>query len=110
MKKHLLLGGLIMFILNTAAFAGFGDSNKESALPAVNEPTENRLSDEEISRLSLRAETDNLSTNTLSNIESNDSNNNLRQPNQVIVEHRHHGYYYGGAGFLLVVILVILLV
>jgi hypothetical protein len=111
MKKNLLLGFLVLFALNTIAFAGLSDPKKESEKPAIKDLKENKLSNEEINRMSRRAETDNLSISSLSNKEKNDSKNNLKPPTQVYVEnHHHHGYYYGGAGLILVIILIVVLV
>jgi hypothetical protein len=110
MKKNLLFGFLILFVLNTAAFAGLTDPKKESEKPVINNTKENKLSDEEISRLNRRAEIDNLSNSSLSDKEKNDSKNNLKPPKQIIVEHNHHGLYLGGAGLILLIILIVLLV
>jgi hypothetical protein len=111
MKKKLVLGFLVLFALSTSVFAGFGDPKKESEKPAINNPKENKLSEEEVSRMSRRAETDNLSVSNLSNNEKNDSKNNLQPPQEVYVTaHSHHGYYYGGAGLLLLIILIVVLV
>ena len=35
MKKNLLLGFLVLFALNTIAFAGLSDPKKESEKPAI---------------------------------------------------------------------------
>jgi hypothetical protein len=110
MKKNLLFGFLILFVLNTAAFAGLTDPKKESEKPAINDKKENKLSNEEISRLNRRAEIDNLSNSSISNKVKNDSKNDLKSPNQVIVENRHHGLYIGGAALILLIILIVLLV
>jgi len=109
MKKNLLLGFLILFVLSTTAFAGLSDPKKESEKPAVSR--ENKLSDEEISRMSRRAEIDNISNSNLLNKEKSSSSKDLKATKQVVVESRHHGgYYMYGAGLLLVIILVIILV
>ncbi|MGD0753867.1 MAG: hypothetical protein ABR927_02310 [Bacteroidales bacterium] len=113
MKKNLLFVFLILFVLSTSAFAGFNDPKKDSDKPAVLNTRENKLSNEELSRITRRAETDNLSEKNLVNKGSSDSNKDLRATTQVIVETRHHrgGYgWYGGGGLLLVIILVIILV
>ena len=111
MKKNLLFGFLMLFVLSTTAFAGLSDPKKENEKPAVSR--ENKLSDEEISRMSRRTEIDNLSGSSLLNKEKS-SSNDLKATKQVIVEsgyhHRHGGYYMYGGGLLLVVILVIILV
>jgi hypothetical protein len=86
------------------------DPKKENEKPAVSR--ENKLSDEEISRMNRRAEVDNLSGSNLLNNEKS-SSKDLKATKQVIVEtgrHRHGGYYMYGGGLLLVVILVIILV
>jgi hypothetical protein len=110
MKKNLLFGFLILFVLSTTAFAGLSDPKKENEKPAVSR--ENKLSDEEISRMNKRAEIDNLSGSNLINKETS-SSNDLKSTKQVYVEtgrHRHGGYYMYGGGLLLVIILVIILV
>lgn len=108
MKKNLLLGFLILFLLSTTTFAAFAGSKKGSEASPVTR--ENKLSEEELSRMNRRAETNNISKANLTDKATNDSRNNLKAPNQVIVENRHHGYYYGGAGLILVIILIIILV
>ena len=112
MKKHLLLGFLILFVLSTSAFAGLNNPKKDSEKPAVLNTRENKLSNEELSRMTRRAETDNLSEKNLVNKSSSNSKNDLKAAPQVIVEGRHRGYglWYGGGGLLLVIILVIILV
>ncbi len=111
MKKNLLLGFLILFVLSTAAFAGISDPKKDSEKPAVSNTRENKLSNEELNRLTRRAEIDNVSITNLSNRETGNSSKNLKATTQVIVESRHHGgYFLYGGGVLLVILIVILLV
>jgi hypothetical protein len=110
MKKNLFFGFLILFVLSTTAFAGLSDPKKENEKPAVSR--ENKLSDEEISRMNRRAEIDNLSSSNLLNKEKS-SSKDLKATKQIYVEeghHRHGGYYMYGGGLLLVIILVIILV
>jgi hypothetical protein len=111
MKKHLVLGFLILFVLSTSAFAGFSDPKKESEKPVVSNTKENKLSNEELNRLSRRTEIDNISKTNLINKENNDSRKNLVVSKQVIVEGRHHGGYmwYGGGTLLLIIILILIL-
>jgi hypothetical protein len=106
MKKNLLLVFLFMFALSSAVFAG--DPKKESEKPTTSNPKENKMSEEEISRLTRHAETDNLSASNLSNNEKN----NLKPPQEIYVtsNRHHHGYYYGGAGLILLIILIVVLV
>lgn len=110
MKKNLFLSLLILFVLSTTAFAGISDPKKDSEKPAISNTRENKLSDEEVSRMNRRAETDNLKNIDPLNKENNNSDKNLRK-NQVIVEGRHHGGYiwYGGGTLLLIILLVIIL-
>ncbi len=111
MKKNLLLGFLILFVLSTAAFAGISDPKKDSEKPAVSNTRENKLSNEELSRLTRRAEIDNVSKSNLSSKETGNSSKNLKATTQVIVESRHHGgYFLYGGGVLVVILIVILLV
>jgi len=110
MKKNLVLGFLILFVLSTTAFAGFGDPKKGTEKPAVTNPRENKLSDEELSRLTRRAETSNPAKTNLINKDNSDSKN-LKASNQVIVENRRHGtYIYGGLGLVLIIILILVLI
>jgi hypothetical protein len=110
MKKIMSLLFLILFLLSSTAFAGITDPKKGSENPAAASPRENKLSGEELSRLTRRAETDNLSISNLADKESKDSNKNLVPASQIeIVHHHHRGYYYGG-GVLLVILIVVLLV
>jgi len=111
MKKNLLLSFLVLFVLNTLTFAATSDPKSGSDKPLSRDLKENKLSDEEMSRMSKRAETNNLSGTDLANKEISNAKNNLKPPAQVYVGSRHHrGYYYGGAGLLLVIILIIVLV
>ena len=114
MKKNLLLSFLILFVLSTTAFAGLSNPKKDSEKPAVLNTREIKLSNEELSRMTRRAEIDNLGKTNLLNNESSSSSKNLKATNQVYIETRHHhrgGYgWYGGGGLLLVIILVIILV
>lgn len=111
MKKNLFLGFIILFVLSTTAFAGISDPKKDTEKPAISNTRENKLSDEEVSRMNRRAETDNLTNISPLSKESNNSDKNLRTSKQVIVEGRHHGGYilYGGGTLLLIILLVIIL-
>lgn len=113
MKKNLLLGFLVLFLLSATAFAGVSDPKKGNDKPASSPAKENKLSDEEVSRLSRRAETENLKNPNVSNNENASSANKLRSSNQVVVEggRRHHGGYflYGGGTLLLIIILILVL-
>lgn len=109
MKKQLFLGLIMIFFLGTSLFAGFSEPNGTEK-PAVKNTKEVKLSDEEMSHLTRRAETDNLPTSVKSK-DSGTSNNKLMPSKQVVVEGRHrHGYIlYGGGTVILIIILVLLL-
>jgi hypothetical protein len=96
----------MIFFLGTSLFAGIPDS-KGNEKPTKS-TSENKLSNEEMSRLTRRAETSNLN---FSNKDTGTSKSNLVPAKQVIVEGRHrHGYViYGGGTVLLIIILVLLL-
>jgi hypothetical protein len=108
MKKHLFLGFLILFVLGATAFGGFTDPKKESEKPTVTNPKENKLSDEEVSRMTRHfEEINNLDRPNLLSKEKNDPKNNLNATNQ---DHRrHHEYIYVTFGGVLLIILIILL-
>jgi hypothetical protein len=108
MKKQLFLGMMMIFFIGTSLFAGISDPSKTTA---VKDTKENKLSDEEFSRMTRRAETDNLSARNITNKEAANSKS-LLPSKQVIVEGRHrHGYVvYGGGTVLLIIILVLILV
>lgn len=109
MKKHLFLGLIMIFISATSLFAGLPDTKGDEKTPVKNN-RENKLSDEEVSRLTRRAETENLAKNFTNN-EAGKSKSNLVPAKQVVVEGgRHHGYFlYGGGTLLLIIILVLIL-
>lgn len=100
----------MIFFLGTSLFAGISDPTGTEK-PAVKNAKENKLSDEEMSHLTRRAETSNLSTGNFVNKEAATSKNKLMPTNQVVVEGRHrHGYIiYGGGTVILIIILVLLL-
>ncbi|MGA1977039.1 MAG: hypothetical protein ABSG89_04205 [Bacteroidales bacterium] len=108
MKKFLLIGFLMLFVLSATAFAGLTDLKKVSEKPVVTVPKENKLSDEEISHLTKRfEEANNLDKTNLLNKEKNDPNNNSNATRQ---DHRrHHEYIYITGGGLLLIVLIILL-
>ena len=111
MKKNLFFSILILFVLSTTAFAGLNDPKNESEKPALISTRENRLSDEELSRMTRNSETNNLGSTSLMNKENNRSKNNLKAPQVVVVEgrHHHHGYVMYGGGTLLLILLIIII-
>lgn len=111
MKKNLFIGFLILFLLSATAFAGLTDPKKDSEKRAVPTNRENKLSDEELSRLSKRAPIDNLDKTNFANKEMSDSKKNLKESKQVVVSNRHGNYiWFGGGALILLIILIIILV
>lgn len=112
MKKSIVLGFLILFVLSTSAFAGLTDLKKEPEKPAVSNPKENKLSDEELSRMNgpLKG-INNLDQPTLSDINKDDLRKSPNATQEVIVTNRNHGGYiwYGGGGLLLIILLIVIL-
>jgi hypothetical protein len=104
MKKYIVPCFLILFLLSTSAFAGISDPKKESEKQAINDRKEIKLSDEEISRLSRRAETDNLNNPSLTNSEKTDSKDKLKPP----VQSKNHAPFYVGASVLILLIILLL--
>jgi hypothetical protein len=112
MKKRLLFGFLILFVLSTAAFAGGTDPKRESDKSTATNTKENKLSDEEISRLNRRFEGKyNMDNSDLLNKGTNNLKKNLNANKQVEVRRHHGGYIWVGSGALiLIIILIIVLV
>ena len=114
MKKSIVLGFLILFVLSTSAFAGLTDPKKEPEKPAISNPKENKLSDEELSRMKSPLKgIKNLEQPTLSNLKKDELRKNSNaSPQEIIVRSRHNGGYlwYGGGGLLLLIILILILV
>lgn len=111
MKKILSLSFLVLFVLSTTAFAVQSDPKKDSDKSPASNPKENKLSDEELSRLNTKVEGKyNLGTSMNSNTDASNLKKNANQV--VVVRERHHGGYiwYGGGGLLLLIILIIVLV
>lgn len=108
MKKNLLFAFLIMFILSATAFAGYTDPKTGSDKSVATNPKENRLSDEEISRMNRNVEINNMDKTTLSNKENNALKKDLKATKQ---DDRHYGYIWvGGGGLILLIILILILV
>jgi|WetSurMetagenome_2_1015567.scaffolds.fasta_scaffold992476_1 hypothetical protein len=111
MKKILSISFLILFVLSATAFAGPADPKKDSGKSKASNPKENKLSDEELSRLKTKVEGKYNMGTTMSS--GTDASSLKKNPNQVVVVgERHHGGYIwlGGGGLLLLIILIIVLV
>ena len=111
MKKFILSVFLVIFVLSAStAFAGKSDSRNSTNNPAIPNKTENKLSDEELSRLNRRVEEiRDMDKTNLNNKEKRE----LKKETRSIKENvrRDGGYIYIGSGTLiLIIILIILLV
>jgi hypothetical protein len=111
MKKNLLLSFLILFIFSTALLAGVSDPKKETDKVSAKNNKENKLSDEEISRMSRKVDGKyDLRDPAITKSENSSLKKNANQE-VVVTEGRHHHYYwYGGIGLVLIVVLIIVLV
>jgi hypothetical protein len=111
MKKQLFLGLMMIFFIGTSLFAGISEPLDSKDKTTGRDTKENKLSGEELSRMTRRAETNNLPTGNFMKNENSDSKNNLKPSKQVVVEGRHrHGYIlYGGGTVILIIILILLL-
>jgi hypothetical protein len=112
MKKNLLLSFLMVFALSTALLAGVSDPKNETDKVSAKNNKENKLSDEELSRMNKKTEGKyNLTDPAVSKSENN-SLMKSTNANQIVIEegHHHHHYWYGGLGLVLVVILIVVLV
>lgn len=109
MKKIIFIACLMIFSLSaTTAFALKSDSNKAMDNTAVPAKTENKLSAEEISRLTKRVEEiRNMDKSNLSVKEKSE----LRKEARGIKENvrRDGGYVYIGAGTLLLIIILVII-
>jgi hypothetical protein len=108
MKKVILIGFLVIFSLS--AFAINHDSKSKSENPAVPDKKENKMSDEEISRLTRRVEElRNMDKANLTVKEKRELKKELKGIKKNV--RRNGGVVYIGSGTLiLIIILVILLV
>jgi hypothetical protein len=111
MKKNLFLSFLMLFVLSTALFAGVSDPKNETGKVSDKNNKENKLSDEEISRMNRKVDGKyNMSNSAISKSENTSLKKNANQEVIVVGGHHHHYYWYGGFGFVLVVVLIIVLV
>ncbi len=111
MKKTIFIVCLMIFSLSAStAFAIKSDTKRASDYPAVPDKTENKLSDEEISRLTKRVEEiRDLDKKDLTSKEKRELRNELKVMKENL--RRSGGYVYIGTGTLiLIIILIILLV
>ncbi len=108
MKKNLLFVFITILSLNTlTSFAGINDSNAKNL--TVPDKTENKLSAEEISRLTNRVEEiRNMDKTDMTAKEKRDLKKELTTIKKNVK--RSGGYFYiGGSTLLLIILLIILL-
>lgn len=111
MKKTIIIVFLMIFSLGAStAFAIKSDPKSESDKPAIPNKTENKLSEEEMSRLTKRVEEiRDMDKTNLTGKEKRDLRKELKGIKENV--RKSGGYIYIGAGTLiLIIILVILLV
>jgi hypothetical protein len=107
MKKIILFA--LMFIFSLGAFTAFGSSSVVKENPAVREKKENKLSDEEMSRLTKRVEEIRDMDKTNMTVKEK---RELKKELKGIKENvrRNGGYIYIGTATLLLIILIVVLI
>jgi hypothetical protein len=107
MKKIILFA--LMFIFSLGAFTAFASSTDHKEKSAIPEKTENKLSEEEMSRLTKRVEEIRDMDKTEMTVKEK---RELRKELKGIKENvkRDGGYVYIGTGTLLLIILIIVLI
>jgi hypothetical protein len=110
MKKIILIASLVIFSLG--AFAITPDSKSKSENPAVPDKKENKLSNEEVNRLTRRAEELRDKDNTKQTVVVQEGRRSRRgNDGENRGNHRNGGVFFiGGGGLLLLIILIIILV
>jgi hypothetical protein len=107
MKKTILFA--LMFIFSLGAFTAFASSSDLKDNPVVPEKTENKLSEEEMSRLTKRVEEIRDMDKTNMTVKEK---REMRKELKGIKENvrKGGGYVYIGTGTLLLIILIIILI
>jgi hypothetical protein len=111
MKKIILFTFLVIFTLSAStAFASKADPKSASDNLAVPNKTENKLSEEELSRLNKRAEE--IRDMDKTNLTGKEKRELKKEVKGIKENVRRDGgvYYIGGGTLLLIIILIILLV
>ena len=111
MKKTIFFVFVAIFTLcSTIAFASKADKNSETDKSAVPVKTENKLSDEEIDRITKRVEEiRKMDKSDLTGAEKSELKSELKEMKEN-VKKAGGTIYIGGATLILIIILVILLV
>ncbi len=110
MKRTIFYGILMIFMMSaTMAFAGKTDRKSASDNSAATVKTENKLSDEEISRLTKRVEEIRaMDKSELTSVEKRELRKELKGIKENV--RRSGGVIYIGGGTLLLIIIIILLI
>jgi hypothetical protein len=112
MKKFLLLGFLILFVLSTSVFAGMKDIKKESEKPAVLNPIENKTADDGIISSDKSAGIDYTNATISDQKSTTELKKHPKNHNQDVVVRTNHPHgnsiYIGGGGLLLLIIILII--
>jgi len=111
MKKTIFFAIVMMFTMSaTMAFAGNKDLKSDSEKSAIPVKTENKLSEEEISRLTKRVEEiRDMDKSDMSNKERTELRKEMKEIKKN-VKNSGGTIYIGGATLILLIILIILLV
>jgi hypothetical protein len=106
MKKTIFFAFLVIFSLS--AFALNPDSKSKSENPAIPDKTENKMSEEELARLTRRVEEiRDMDKKELNHKEKRALKNELKEIKENVKS--QGGYIYIGAGALIIIILLIIL-
>jgi hypothetical protein len=111
MKRTIFFVIVMIFTLSaTMAFANKSDSNSEAEKTAVPVKTENKLTDEEIDRITKRVEEiRKMDKSALTGEEKNELKKELKEMKEN-VKRAGGTIYIGGATLVLIIILILLLV
>jgi predicted trehalose synthase len=108
MKKSIILVYLMILSLGASSAFAAGSDKKTSDNPAIPDKTENKLSEDELSRLTKRVEEiRDMDKSDLTAKEKRDLKKELKAIKETV--RRDGGYIYIGAGTLLVIILLVIL-
>ncbi|MFZ4465075.1 MAG: hypothetical protein ACOYN5_14605 [Bacteroidales bacterium] len=109
MKKSLFIALMMVFTLGaSAAFANNSSPKSKPETPAITNKTENKLTDEEMSRLTKRIEViRDMDKSTLTLVEKRELRKELKGIKEKVRE--SGGYVYIGAGTLVLIIILLII-
>jgi peptidoglycan hydrolase CwlO-like protein len=110
MKRTIFFGILMIFMMSASmAFAGKADRKSASDNSAATVKTENKLSEEEISRLTKRVEEiRSMDKSNMTSVEKRELRKELRGIKENV--QKRDGVIYIGAGTLILIIIILILV